>query len=126
MQITHSDQMGSPRLKVSSRRRAARKEGINCNLTPKQFFLPVRRRRSGRLFNSPFVGRIYDWYQARRPLEPRRGGRSRREIGTQYLRYLNNIAMKTIVMGRFRRTEQILALTGCVIGTDLIISPNPA
>ncbi len=64
---------------------------------------------------SPFVGRIYDWYQARSPLEPYvveedPGVKSVRNIYD----YFKQHRYETIVMGAsFRRTEQILALTGC-------------
>ncbi|EBG9548045.1 transaldolase [Salmonella enterica subsp. enterica serovar Enteritidis] len=72
---------------------------------------------------SPFVGRIYDWYQARSPLEPYvveedPGVKSVRNIYD----YFKQHRYETIVMGAsFRRTEQILALTGC---DRLTISPN--
>ena len=64
---------------------------------------------------SPFVGRIYDWYQARKPLEPYvveedPGVKSVRNIYDYFKQHKYN----TIVMGAsFRRTEQILALVGC-------------
>ena len=72
---------------------------------------------------SPFVGRIYDWYQARKPMDPYvveedPGVKSVRNIYDYYKQH----HYETIVMGAsFRRTEQILALTGC---DRLTIAPN--
>jgi transaldolase len=64
---------------------------------------------------SPFVGRIYDWYQAKQPMDPYvvdedPGVKSVRNIYD----YFKQHRYETIVMGAsFRRTEQILALAGC-------------
>lgn len=45
------------------------KEGINCNLTLLFSFAQARAcAEAGVYLISPFVGRIYDWYQARSPL----------------------------------------------------------
>jgi transaldolase len=72
---------------------------------------------------SPFVGRIYDWYQARKPMDPYvveedPGVKSVRNIYDYFKQHNYN----TIVMGAsFRRTEQILALVGC---DRLTIAPN--
>lgn len=72
-------------------------------------------RRGRGLSHLPFVGRIYDWYQARKPLEPYvveedPGVKSVRNIYDYFKQHKYN----TIVMGAsFRRTEQILALVGC-------------
>ncbi|EDY3818366.1 transaldolase [Salmonella enterica subsp. enterica] len=100
------------------------KEGINCNLTLLFSFAQARAcAEAGVYFISPFVGRIYDWYQARSPLEPYvveedPGVKSVRNIYD----YFKQHRYETIVMGAsFRRTEQILALTGC---DRLTISPN--
>ncbi len=47
------------------------KEGIHCNLTLLFSFAQARAcAEAGVYLISPFVGRIYDWYQARKPLEP--------------------------------------------------------
>ncbi|EBS8365066.1 transaldolase [Salmonella enterica subsp. diarizonae serovar 50:z:-] len=100
------------------------KEGINCNLTLLFSFAQARASaEAGVYLISPFVGRIYDWYQVRSPLEPYvveedPGVKSVRNIYD----YFKQHRYETIVMGAsFRRTEQILALTGC---DRLTISPN--
>ncbi|MGQ7122943.1 transaldolase family protein, partial [Escherichia sp. HC-CC4] len=47
------------------------KEGINCNLTLLFSFAQARAcAEAGVFLISPFVGRIYDWYQARKPMDP--------------------------------------------------------
>ena len=90
--------------------------GINCNLTLLFSFAQARAcAEAGVYLISPFVGRIYDWYQARKPLEPYvveedPGVKSVRNIYDYFKQHKYN----TIVMGAsFRRTEQILALVGC-------------
>lgn len=100
------------------------KEGINCNLTLLFSFAQARAcAEAGVFLVSPFVGRIYDWYQARQPMDPYvveedPGVKSVRNIYDYYKQH----RYETIVMGAsFRRTEQILALTGC---DRLTISPN--
>lgn len=100
------------------------KEGINCNLTLLFSFAQARAcAEAGVFLISPFVGRIYDWYQARKPIDPYvveedPGVKSVRNIYDYYKQH----HYETIVMGAsFRRTEQILALTGC---DRLTIAPN--
>ncbi|MCU6670458.1 transaldolase [Enterobacteriaceae bacterium H4N4] len=100
------------------------KEGINCNLTLLFSFAQARAcAEAGVFLVSPFVGRIYDWYQARKPMDPYvveedPGVKSVRNIYD----YFKQHRYATIVMGAsFRRTEQILALSGC---DRLTISPN--
>lgn len=100
------------------------KEGINCNLTLLFSFAQARAcAEAGVFLISPFVGRIYDWYQARSPMDPYvvdedPGVKSVRNIYD----YFKQHRYDTIVMGAsFRRTEQILALTGC---DRLTIAPN--
>ncbi|HFZ8995762.1 TPA: transaldolase [Citrobacter freundii] len=100
------------------------KEGINCNLTLLFSFAQARAcAEAGVYLISPFVGRIYDWYQDRSPMDPYvvdedPGVKSVRNIYDYYKQH----RYETIVMGAsFRRTEQILALTGC---DRLTISPN--
>ncbi len=100
------------------------KEGINCNLTLLFSFAQARAcAEAGVFLISPFVGRIYDWYQARQPLNPYvvdedPGVKSVRNIYAWYKQH----NFETIVMGAsFRRTEQILALVGC---DRLTISPS--
>ncbi|OCI16710.1 transaldolase A, partial [Salmonella enterica subsp. enterica serovar Enteritidis] len=99
-------------------------EFINCNLTLLFSFAQARAcAEAGVYLISPFVGRIYDWYQARSPLEPYvveedPGVKSVHNIYD----YFKQHRYENIVMGAsFRRTEQILALTGC---DRLTISPN--
>lgn len=99
------------------------KEGINCNLTLLFSFAQARAcAEAGVFLISPFVGRIYDWYQAKQPLDPYvvdedPGVKSVRNIYD----YFKLHRYDTIVMGAsFRRTEQILALAGC---DRLTISP---
>lgn len=100
------------------------KEGINCNLTLLFSFAQARAcAEAGVFLISPFVGRIYDWYQAHSPMDPYvvdedPGVKSVRNIYD----YFKQHRYDTIVMGAsFRRTEQILALTGC---DRLTIAPN--
>ncbi|OAT17209.1 transaldolase [Buttiauxella noackiae ATCC 51607] len=100
------------------------KEGIDCNLTLLFSFAQARAcAEAGVFLISPFVGRIYDWYQARKPMDPYvveedPGVKSVRNIYDYFKQYNYN----TIVMGAsFRRTEQILALVGC---DRLTIAPN--
>ncbi len=103
---------------------ALEKEGINCNLTLLFSFAQARAcAEAGVYLVSPFVGRIYDWYQARKPMDPYvvdedPGVKSVRNIYDYYKQHRYD----TIVMGAsFRRTEQILALAGC---DRLTISPD--
>jgi len=100
------------------------KEGINCNLTLLFSFAQARAcAEAGVYLVSPFVGRIYDWYQAKKPMEPYvvdedPGVKSVRNIFDYYKQH----RYETIVMGAsFRRIEQILALAGC---DRLTISPT--
>ena len=100
------------------------KEGIDCNLTLLFSFAQARAcAEAGVFLISPFVGRIYDWYQARKPMDPYvveedPGVKSVRNIYDYFKQHNYN----TIVMGAsFRRTEQILALVGC---DRLTIAPN--
>lgn len=100
------------------------KEGINCNLTLLFSFAQARAcAEAGVYLISPFVGRIYDWYQAKQPMDPYvveedPGVKSVRNIYD----YFKQHSYDTIVMGAsFRKTEQILALTGC---DRLTISPD--
>jgi transaldolase len=100
------------------------KEGINCNLTLLFSFAQARAcAEAGVFLISPFVGRIYDWYQQRKPMDPYivdedPGVKSVRNIYD----YFKQHRYETVVMGAsFRRTEQILALAGC---DRLTISPD--
>lgn len=100
------------------------KSGINCNLTLLFSFAQARAcAEEGVYLISPFVGRIYDWYQKHQPqeteyqadLDP--GVVSVRQI----YQYYKSHGYDTVVMGAsFRRIEQIQALAGC---DRLTISP---
>lgn len=99
------------------------KEGINCNLTLIFSFAQARAcAEAGVFLISPFVGRIYDWYQKNQPTEnyladTDPGVKSVRAIYEYYKKYHYN----TVVMGAsFRKKEQVLALCGC---DRLTISP---
>ncbi|MFT4464191.1 MAG: transaldolase [Sodalis sp. (in: enterobacteria)] len=99
------------------------KEGINCNLTLLFSFAQARAcTEAGVYLISPFVGRIYDWYNQRKPLDPYvvdedPGVVSVRKIYDYYKQH----RYQTVIMGAsFRKVEQILALAGC---DRLTISP---
>ncbi|WP_410014100.1 transaldolase [Sodalis sp. C49] len=99
------------------------REGINCNLTLLFSFAQARAcAEAGVYLISPFVGRIYDWYNQRKPMEPYDveqdpGVKSVRAIYDYYKEH----RYQTVIMGAsFRKTEQILALAGC---DRLTISP---
>jgi len=106
--------------------RRLEREGIHCNLT--LLFSMAQAAvcaDAGVRLISPFVGRIYDWYQknsnqllnqASADLDP--GVASVRRI----YRYFRQYGYHTEVMGAsFRNTSQILALAGCDL---LTISPD--
>jgi len=106
--------------------RRLEREGIHCNLT--LLFSMAQAAvcaDAGVRLISPFVGRIYDWYQknsnqllnqASADLDP--GVASVRRI----YRYFRQHGYQTEVMGAsFRNTSQILALAGCDL---LTISPE--
>ena len=106
--------------------RRLEREGIHCNLT--LLFSMAQAAvcaDAGVRLISPFVGRIYDWYQknsnqlpnhASAHLDP--GVASVRRI----YRYFRRHGYHTEVMGAsFRNTSQILALAGCDL---LTISPD--
>lgn len=99
------------------------KEGINCNLTLLFSFAQARAcAEAGVYLISPFVGRIYDWYNQRKPLDPYvvdedPGVVSVRKIYDYYKQH----RYQTVIMGAsFRKIEQIQALAGC---DRLTISP---
>lgn len=99
------------------------KEGINCNLTLLFSFAQARACAEADVFLiSPFVGRIYDWYQKNQPTsaysaDTDPGVKSVKNIFDYYKQYSYN----TVVMGAsFRKKEQVIALSGC---DRLTISP---
>ncbi|CAK9885580.1 MAG: Transaldolase [Candidatus Erwinia impunctatus] len=100
------------------------KKGIHCNLTLLFSFAQARAcAEAGVFLISPFVGRIYDWYQTKDPQsdydvanDP--GVASVRNIYQYYKQH----RYETIIMGAsFRNPEQVLALAGC---DRLTISPE--
>lgn len=100
------------------------KNGIKCNLTLLFSFAQARAcAEAGVFLISPFVGRIYDWYNSRKPLDPYvvdedPGVKSVRRIYDYYKKH----RYSTVIMGAsFRKVEQIQALAGC---DRLTISPN--
>lgn len=100
------------------------KENINCNLTLLFSFAQARAcAEAGVYLISPFVGRIYDWYNQRQPLQPYvvdddPGVKSVYRIYEYYKQH----RYQTVIMGAsFRKVEQILALAGC---DRLTISPS--
>ena len=100
------------------------KSGINCNLTLLFSFAQARAcAEAGGYLISPFVGRIYDWYQKHQPQETEY--QADRDPGVvsvrQIYQYYKSHGYDTVVMGAsFRRIEQIQALAGC---DRLTISP---
>ncbi|WP_430875816.1 transaldolase [Gilliamella sp. G0441] len=100
------------------------KEGINCNLTLLFSFAQARACAEANVFLiSPFVGRIYDWYQAKKTIDPYIADQDPGVVSVRNIyNYYKQHGYKTIVMGAsFRKVEQILALAGC---DRLTIAPN--
>lgn len=98
-------------------------EGINCNLTLLFSFAQARACAEANVFLiSPFVGRIYDWYQAKQPVTNYSADQDPGVISVRNIyHYYKQHRYETIVMGAsFRNKEQILALAGC---DRLTISP---
>ena len=100
------------------------REGIHCNLTLLfSFAQAVACADAGVTLISPFVGRIYDWYQVRQ----RWGEIARDEDpgvspSLAFTSTTRSSAIATQVMGAsFRKTTQILDLAGCDL---LTISPE--
>lgn len=91
-------------------------EGIQCNLTLLFSFAQARACADANVFLiSPFVGRIYDWYQKNQPqtettADSDPGVQSVRKIYQFYKMH----GYRTVVMGAsFRTPTQVLALNGC-------------
>ena len=99
------------------------KEGINCNLTLLFSFAQARAcAEAGVFLISPFVGRIYDWYQERQPASDYQADNDPGVISVRNIYdYYKRHRYQTVIMGAsFRKVEQILALAGC---DRLTISP---
>lgn len=97
--------------------------GINCNLTLLFSFAQARAcAEAGVFLISPFVGRIYDWYQKNQPQADYQAASDPGvESVRQIYQYYKAHGYDTVVMGAsFRRIEQIQALAGC---DRLTISP---
>ncbi|MDA8513057.1 transaldolase [Citrobacter sp. Igbk 14] len=99
------------------------KEGINCNLTLLFSFAQARAcAEAGVYLISPFVGRIYDWYQQHQPQTTYQADRDPGVVSVRDIyHYYKAHGYPTVIMGAsFRKTEQVLALAGC---DRLTISP---
>lgn len=99
------------------------KEGINCNLTLLFSFAQARAcAEAGVYLISPFVGRIYDWYQHHQPQEHYQAERDPGVVSVRDIyHYYKAHRYPTVIMGAsFRKAEQVLALAGC---DRLTISP---
>jgi transaldolase len=99
------------------------KNNIHCNLTLLFSFAQAQAcAEAGVYLISPFVGRIYDWYNVRDPINPYRYDRDPGVISVHKIyNYYKTHGYSTIVMGAsFRKKEQILGLAGC---DRLTISP---
>ncbi|MCX9041663.1 MULTISPECIES: transaldolase [Enterobacteriaceae] len=99
------------------------KEGINCNLTLLFSFAQARAcAEAGVYLISPFVGRIYDWYQQHQPQDPYCADNDPGVVSVRDIYHYYKVhGYPTVIMGAsFRKTEQVLALAGC---DRLTISP---
>ncbi|EMD1840211.1 TPA: transaldolase [Raoultella planticola] len=97
--------------------------GINCNLTLLFSFAQARAcAEAGVFLISPFVGRIFDWYQKNQPQAEYLADRDPGVVSVRKIyQYYKAHGYSTVVMGAsFRRIEQIQALSGC---DRLTISP---
>ncbi|MEK0246836.1 transaldolase [Raoultella sp. BAC10a-01-01] len=97
--------------------------GINCNLTLLFSFAQARAcAEAGVFLISPFVGRIFDWYQKNQPQAEYQADRDPGVVSVRKIyQYYKAHGYSTVVMGAsFRRIEQIQALSGC---DRLTISP---
>lgn len=99
------------------------KLGIQCNLT--LLFSQAQARacaEAGVYLISPFVGRIYDWYQQHQPPTDYQPDQDPGVVSVHNIyHYYKRHRYQTIIMGAsFRLVEQVLALAGC---DRLTISP---
>ncbi|VDM32660.1 unnamed protein product [Hydatigera taeniaeformis] len=100
------------------------KHGVHCNLTLLfSFAQAVACAEANVTLISPFVGRIYDWYVAKKgQTEFTRLNDPGVLSVTQIYNYYKKFGYKTEIMGAsFRNVDQILGLVGCDL---LTISPS--
>ncbi|WP_192456700.1 transaldolase [Musicola keenii] len=99
-------------------------EGIQCNLTLLFSFAQARAcAEAGVYLISPFVGRIYDWYQAHPEQTSAEPGEDPGVASVRRIyQYYKTHGYDTVVMGAsFRKKSQVTALAGC---DRLTISPT--
>jgi len=101
---------------IQAARELEQKDNIHCNLTLLfGFGQAVACAEAGVTLISPFVGRILDWYKAKKPDGDYSG---KNDPGVQSVQRIYNYykqhGYKTIVMGAsFRNTDEIVELAGC-------------
>ncbi|MXP50849.1 transaldolase [Pantoea sp. SoEX] len=104
--------------------RELEKDGIKCNLTLIFSIIQAKAAAEAKVFLiSPFVGRVYDWYNDHNLISPYS---VQKDQGVKLIYDIYNYykchGYNTIIMGAsFRKKEQIIALAGC---DYLTISPN--
>ncbi|CAL4318877.1 Transaldolase A [Buchnera aphidicola (Eriosoma lanigerum)] len=99
------------------------KLNIKCNLTLLFSFAQAKACAEANVFLiSPFVGRIYDWYNLHYPLLQYDVNKDKGVLSVKKIfNYFKTYNYNTIIMGAsFRNIQQILALSGC---DQLTISP---
>ncbi|KAK9897690.1 transaldolase [Cystobasidium minutum MCA 4210] len=109
---------------IQAARELESKYGIHCNLTLLfGFAQAVACAEAGVTLVSPFVGRILDWYKAKKPDGDYKGANDPGVKSVQRIyNYYKQHDYKTIVMGAsFRNTDEIMELAGCDF---LTISPS--
>jgi len=109
---------------IQAARELESKHGIHCNLTLLfSFAQAVACADAGVTLISPFVGRIYDWFVAKKGIKEFKPLEDPGVISvTRIFNYYKKYGYKTQVMGAsFRNVQQISALCGCDL---LTISPK--
>jgi transaldolase len=109
---------------IQAARELESKHGIHCNLTLLfSFAQAVACADAGVTLISPFVGRIYDWFVAKKGIKEFKPLEDPGVISvTRIFNYYKKYGYKTQVMGAsFRNVQQISALSGCDL---LTISPK--
>ncbi|GAA5850630.1 hypothetical protein JCM8547_001936 [Rhodosporidiobolus lusitaniae] len=108
---------------IQAARELEQQDGIHCNLTLLfGFQQAVACAEAGVTLISPFVGRILDYYKAKKPDADYTGFNDPGvKSVTEIYRYYKKYGYNTIVMGAsFRNTSEIVSLAGCDF---LTISP---